>query len=298
MQRLLRLSEFWNWIPAFRAVAECAHLPTAARALHVSPSALSRSIGLLERSLGQPLFKRVGRRIELNPAGLRFLAAVRDGMRLMDDGLSAVTAAGRLGPLNLSTVGLLSHAVLPALRELQAERPDLVLHLYNHPAYVVNDLLLRGSLDAAFLPGPQLHDLLHVERIGSATNGVYCGRGHPLFRARRITLDGVLTHPFAAPIPGERGLLTDGWPVDVPRRVKVYLSQLHVALEMCASGHLLAVLPDRLAAMSPRRSALRRLPVDLVPPTAFYAVRRPSLSPGGLAELAVATVKRNLRGLA
>ncbi len=58
MERLRRVASFWNWLPAFRAVAETEHLPTAAEALFVSPSALSRAIRLLEKDVGQPLFRR------------------------------------------------------------------------------------------------------------------------------------------------------------------------------------------------------------------------------------------------
>ncbi len=43
MQPLRRLVPFWNWLPAFRAVAESQHLPTASRELNVTAPALSRS---------------------------------------------------------------------------------------------------------------------------------------------------------------------------------------------------------------------------------------------------------------
>lgn len=86
MDRAARLAELWSWLPAFRTVAETQHLPTAAAVLHVSPSALSRSVGLLEAALGQPLFRRVGRRLQLDRAGELLLAATRDAMRRLDDG--------------------------------------------------------------------------------------------------------------------------------------------------------------------------------------------------------------------
>ena len=44
-----RVSRIWNWLPVFRAVAETEHLPTASELLYVTPSALSRTIRLLEK---------------------------------------------------------------------------------------------------------------------------------------------------------------------------------------------------------------------------------------------------------
>ena len=53
MDKVQRLHRFWSWLPAFSAVAETQHLPSAALKLHVSPSALSRTIRLLEDDLGE-----------------------------------------------------------------------------------------------------------------------------------------------------------------------------------------------------------------------------------------------------
>src|SRR5688572_4700021 len=90
VERLRRLATLWNYLPGFRAVAESQHLPTASHLLFVSPSALSRTIRLLEEDLGRSLFDRVGRNIELNAAGRRLLSGVRDAMRLVDEVLAAI----------------------------------------------------------------------------------------------------------------------------------------------------------------------------------------------------------------
>ena len=91
MERARSVAQLWDWLPAFRAVAETQHLPTAARAMGVSPSALSRAVGLLEDAVGHPLFERVGRRIVLNEQGARFLGAVRDAMRGVHSASSSST---------------------------------------------------------------------------------------------------------------------------------------------------------------------------------------------------------------
>src|SRR5215217_4851914 len=82
-----RIRSVWPWLPAFRAVAETEHLPTAANELGVVPSSLSRSIKLLEDELGMALFERANKALVLNTAGRELLAAVREAMRLLDDAL-------------------------------------------------------------------------------------------------------------------------------------------------------------------------------------------------------------------
>src|SRR5712691_11901344 len=61
MTRYRRVAELWNWLPGFRGVAEHESVNEAASALNVSPSALSRTVKLLESALGAPA-DRVRRR--------------------------------------------------------------------------------------------------------------------------------------------------------------------------------------------------------------------------------------------
>jgi LysR family transcriptional activator of nhaA len=59
----------YHHLHCFWAVAKEGHLTRAAERLHVSPSALSTQIRLLEDSLGQPLFERQARKLKLTEAG-------------------------------------------------------------------------------------------------------------------------------------------------------------------------------------------------------------------------------------
>ena len=52
-----------------RAVAERGSFTGAGRHLHLSQSAVSRQILLLEEELHEPLFLRIGRKVRITPAG-------------------------------------------------------------------------------------------------------------------------------------------------------------------------------------------------------------------------------------
>jgi LysR family transcriptional regulator, positive regulator for ilvC len=53
----------------FLHLADSLHFARSAKALHVSPSALTRTIQRLEHEIGQPLFQRSRRRVALTRAG-------------------------------------------------------------------------------------------------------------------------------------------------------------------------------------------------------------------------------------
>ncbi|MEO1336907.1 MAG: LysR family transcriptional regulator, partial [Myxococcota bacterium] len=222
-----RLDLIWNWLPPFRAVAETEHLPTAAKQLNVTASALSRSVRLLEDALGQQLFHRVGRTIVLNAAGRRLLEAMATCNRTLDATLGELIRPGLTGRVRIASVGVLTSSyVLPAILRLATEHVDLIPSLENHLASSANERLARGALDVAFYYDALQHPDLCIEPIGSSYNSVYCGVGHPLFERADVDENTVLSMPFCVPQLGDHQLPMDGWPVDIPREIGFQITLL------------------------------------------------------------------------
>ncbi|MEM7234190.1 MAG: LysR family transcriptional regulator [Planctomycetota bacterium] len=274
MERLLRITEFWNWLPAFRAVAESEHLPTAAEGLRVSPSALSRTIRLLEENVGQELFVRSGRTIRLSRSGESFLNSVRDSMRRVHDGMVQLEDRTDAGEVHFTVAGPFNHTVGPVLAKLKQQYPKVLPYFHTFRPDENAGALLRGEIDVVFLPRPSLRDGLEAELVAELSHGLYCGRGHPLFRARKLTRERVLEHEFVAPIPSESGPIADGWPAGDERRIGAYVQYLDTATDLCARGLFLAVFPDVVVQAHARRTELRRLTVDVVPSAKLFALRR------------------------
>src|SRR5688572_5955084 len=104
MERMRRVMQVWNWLPAFRAVAETQSLTRAAKQIHLTKPALSRTLRLLEDDLGTPLFERDHGHLVLNAAGRRLLASTRTAIRLVHDALQELEAAPHLD-LHVASVG-------------------------------------------------------------------------------------------------------------------------------------------------------------------------------------------------
>lgn len=291
MERVRKLAQLWSWLPAFRVVAELEHLPSAAEELHISASALSRSVRMLEEAAGVQLFDRQGRRITLNDAGREFLVVVRRAMRLLDDGLESITSHNLAGSIRIAAPGpFASLWVLPAVARMRAEHPGLVPEVLPMSAERAGAALLAGQLDLALLDDPIPKRHLRVERLVDVGYGVYCGEGHPLFDQEEVGDDDVLAHPFAAPPEGE----DDHWPPEVPRRIGIRLAQLQLGVELCAAGACLAVLPDPVARKWAGPGRLRRLPFEGFAASALYAVYREPLGTTGKTDLALAAVRAEI----
>jgi len=271
--------DVWAWIPAFKAVAESAHLPTAAAKLHVSASALSRTVRRVEEALGRELFARSGRRIVLNPAGHRLLAALQRASAVVEEALPSVVGPEDTGTLSVSSLGVLTdHLLLPCLLALAAARPGVVPVLSVAQSREANQRLVAGELDLALYYDATAHPDVRCERVGSVRSHVFAGRGHRLFKKRRATLAQVLSHPFSVASVGVRGTPMDGWPVEVERRVGFQIMNLSTNLAVGLGGQFLVVLPDVVARPHVARGDLWLLDAARVPDVdvcAAVARRRP-----------------------
>jgi LysR family glycine cleavage system transcriptional activator len=119
-------------LPAFRAVARTANLRAAAEELHLTHSAVSQQIKLLEEQLGFELFDRRGRRVALNAAGEALLRAVEPALAGLDEGIRAAAAASEAGEQTLRITLLQSFAqrwLLPRIARWRAQHPGIGIEL-------------------------------------------------------------------------------------------------------------------------------------------------------------------------
>lgn len=152
-------------LPAFRAIARLQNLRAAADELHLTHSALSQQIKLLEEQAGVQLFDRVGRRLQLNAAGRVLQAAVESALDQLDAGLRAATraasATGTQVRLTL-TPSFAQRWLLPRMGRWRLAQPDISLDLHASPQ--VADLLREG-FDVALRQGTGHWRGLKAERL-------------------------------------------------------------------------------------------------------------------------------------
>ena len=287
--------EIWPWIPVFKVVAETEHLPTAAQRLHVSPSALSRTVRLIEEALGQTLFVRTSRRIVLNATGQRLLEAARRSMISLEQSMHDVLERDFSGSYRVASLGVLTdYYVLPALLDVRARHPGVVPCMSTLSSREANQRLASGLVEVAFYYDATSMDGIACRRIGLHTNALYCGRGHPLFGRRGVALGELARHEFSVAAIGDRGTPMDSWPVELPRRVGFQILMLSTNVHVSLSGRYVTVLPDVVAAPHVEAGNLFRLDPDLVPPTEVFAACRSEDSDNSFTSEVIAEVEARL----
>ena len=262
MDRARRLRDFWDYLPGFRAVAETEHLPTAALGLGLSTSALSRTVRLLEDRVGHPLFDRVGRGLRLNAAGHLLARAVRDAMRVLDDGVHHGDGTPR-GELNLTAAPTLRWLVGPWLARLTVDLPQVLVRERTAPADL-GAALRTGEVDVALASGPCAAEGVRSERLPDL--------------AWRVFRRGVAPPRFVVS-PDEP------WPVDSARAVAAFVADVATAAASCGPG-LRALVPERVGAAAGLTASS-----PVVARTAVYVVSRQPVATHAATEAALAAAR-------
>jgi LysR family glycine cleavage system transcriptional activator len=121
-----------NTLTAFRVVARLGNLRAAAQELHLTHSAVSQQIKLLEEQAGFELFDRRGRRIVLNPAGATLQRAVDPALERLEEGLRAAEAVAKGEAQRIRLTLLPSFAqrwLLPRMSRWRERYPGISLEL-------------------------------------------------------------------------------------------------------------------------------------------------------------------------
>ena len=142
---------------AFLHLADSLHFARSARALHMSPSALTRSIQRIEEELGQSVFQRTKRSVTLTRAGEIFRDHARAQLAAHARLLEALAAESTAptGELRIACTVTACHSVLPRLlARCRARFPGVHLQLSTSDAARCMQRLENDEVDVAVVPEP------------------------------------------------------------------------------------------------------------------------------------------------
>jgi DNA-binding transcriptional LysR family regulator len=188
-----------------QAIAETGSFTACGRKLHVSQSAISRQILLLEDELGEPLFLRVGRQVRMTPAAE---ALVQLGQRVFQDVKETVgKITDRTGDLRgtLRLCGGMTvclYVFPPLLQHLRRVHPHLDMRLTVATARGSVAEIRAGRVDAGLLTLPvEESDLVTVPALREDLLLLTMPK-HPLAHKRGVQAQDLAEHPFVLFEPG------------------------------------------------------------------------------------------------
>ncbi len=183
----------------FEAAARLGSFARAAEELNITAGAVSQHIRTLEEFAGQPLFKRLGRGVELTEPGKVAFAHAGAALSEMLQAGRAMRAALRGRRVSISTPpSFASKWLIPRLSRFQDVHPEIEVRL--SADMTLTDFAVT-DIDLAVRYGPGGYEGLYCERLMSESVVVVCS-------PRFVDSNGALSSPadlMRAPLIHDEG---------------------------------------------------------------------------------------------
>ncbi len=258
------------------AVVDEGSFTAAAASIPVSQPALSQAVASLERELGAPLFHRIGRRVQLTPAGEAFVAPARRMLRDAAIARSAVADVAGLTQGRLDIVALPTLVVEPLVdlvgRFRRAHPGVLVRIVEPEDADAVLDRVRDGTCELGLGDTPVSDRPLVTDHLGDQRLLAVLPPGTPIAAGRDLPVSRLAGFPL---ITGPRGTSTR-------RLVAQALGQSDTDVDPClgvVTEHREAIVPLVMAgagaAVLPEPIALAAAALGAVIAPLSPAIQRP-----------------------
>ncbi|QEG40921.1 LysR family transcriptional regulator [Roseimaritima ulvae] len=232
----------------FQCVAELKNFTRAAERLCLSQPALSRSIQRLEEELGQPLFERRPRSVDLTDAGQLFQSRAEQMLLILEDCKAELNDDGQSGRIRIAGIPTIAPFFLPdLLRSFSDAFPKANLIVQEDTTDHLLKRCKQGELDVAIVALPIPTKYVGIEELFSEELSLVVPQSHPLADKRQIRIGDVEQYPFV--LLDEAHCLSDNittfcrqrsiQPVAVERT-----SQLVMVQELVSLGHGVSMIPE------------------------------------------------------
>lgn len=270
-------------IEYFQKVCQTGNISTAADALFVSRSVVSRTIVELEEEFEAVLFIRSRTGVTLTESG-RILARLFEtflaSCATAKERIRCLSAQEQVKPLRIGVTPTNAYCVYENyLEKFQELYPEIRLYVTENSAYDSWKLLLNGVLDASFTPA--LPDRAVFEYFDLYQNPIMLGVAEADVRiGSKAGIGDIIDLPlgfFNAPMPVEH--ILDASFEAVGRRPNVVLrtSDQMLLKELTVEGKLYPILPlDMMATWE----GVRQVPLDFFQPSTNRVVWCRALEPG------------------
>lgn len=197
----MRINLTPHQLAAFLAVAHTGSFSSAAQQRGVTQSALSRIVQHIEGQLGQPLFDRTTRRIELTPTGRELMPIAERIVAEFDAGVGELARfiEGQRGRIVIAALPSIAAALVPpTIARFATVAPDVEIGILDGLSGSVLDAVTEGHADIGLTVQPNPRAALTFQPLVRDPLGLVCHRAHPLAGKNPLPWSAFSDHPFIA----------------------------------------------------------------------------------------------------
>lgn len=232
----------------FKAVADWGNLNLAASKVNISPSAMSRSIKIIEEDLGYNIFQRTGRNIEINQDGRRFLSKVNH-ILLSYTNLYEENENNELsGSIRIGASHWLASKFVPQkLENILTDYPQVNFEIFSQDSNISILKVLSGDLDFAICFSPKDHEDIESTTLYEGQLLLAANNNHELINSTK-PLNRIFNYPAIIHKANEFVFSCIDHPMfkefDIKPDIKHYWDSDFTAIEFMKNKKYWTMMPD------------------------------------------------------
>ena len=271
------------------AVVQAGGVTEGATMLGLSQPAVSRTLAMLEKRLGEPLFLKGRRPLQPTPLGQ---ALADHGQAILTSARKASTLVegfrhGRTGLVRIGGTPFFMDALIAGMvAGFQNSFPDVrVAQSYGYLSEL-RAAIVADRIDLAICPIDILEEGsgMHFQELLPGRNVVACRVTHPLLLKRKLAGPELLDFPWIAPPPGSplladlRSLVLSLGATET--KIRYAGGSLTSAINYMKESDALTILPHSVVFAYRNDRAITALPVEIPHPERALGLLRRSGDPG------------------
>ena len=240
-------------LSVLRELSAHGSVTAVARAVNLSPSAVSQQLKLLQRRVGAVLVERAGRGVRLTDAGwalARIAESVSTALAVAESDWQSYQG-GVVGTVRLATFHSAGELLVPGLLDRLAASPGIVLETFDEDVSQDDFAGLTADYDIVVAHRsddvvPPMRARIVVRPLLREPLDVALPVGHPLAGRARVTPADVIEEDWIVPpaeFPIDRVLTAIAARAGSPVRVVRRTTHLPLMEKLVARGHGIALLP-------------------------------------------------------
>jgi DNA-binding transcriptional LysR family regulator len=246
-----------------KAIAETGSFTAAGARLHVSQSAISRQILLLEDEFHERLFVRLGRRVQITAAGEALLQLAHRVFNDIRDTSASITDRQKVLTGTINIVGGMTvclYVFPPLIKEFRKHHPQVEIKVATGGTQRLMRRVRTGQADLALLTLPVDDPALTSVPVLREELMLVMPAGHPLSTKDSVGVEALVGQPFIIFEQGSNTRRTlDEFFVreQIKPRIVTETENVEIIKSMVASGLGVAIVPFQSVERETRGGSLK-----------------------------------------
>jgi DNA-binding transcriptional LysR family regulator len=250
----------------FLAVCETMSVTETAKRLYLSQPAISKTIKELEADIGVLFFDRINGKLHLNEAGKAFRIKADQLMGDFESLKNFDQYSSEKIPLRLGvSLTIAMNSLSRAVKHFKIKHPETPLKIYSENVQQIQQRLLNGEIDIAFIEGFESNQGFNTELLSEYPLFLVCSAHNSFLDKEKISRTDLLKHPF---LLREKGSTLRDCFDELAHELKVDISPVlesintEVLIKAAKAGMGITVLPEPLAVSYLNDGILKRLYIE------------------------------------